>query len=157
MKELKSNLKYIQGGLELIDVVKNLWEKLNNHHKEKSIHFKEHHSNLTYDMRKEALLIKSRAGKIKIDIVKDIANESLVGYCISTISSDKVGEVDSLYVETEYRGQNIGDYFMEKALEWMDSNNVVKKQIGVAAGNDKVYEFYKRYNFYPRVTMLVQK
>ena len=157
MKELKSSFQYISGGEELLNIVKDLWEKLNNYHKEKSIHFKNHYFGFTYDMRKEALLKKSELGKIKVDIVKDLDNGAIIGYCISTIDGNDVGEIDSLYVEDEYRGNNIGDYFMEKAVNWMDLNNTIRKQIGVAEGNENVYEFYRKYNFYPKVTTLVQK
>jgi hypothetical protein len=35
--------------------------------------------------------------------------------------------------------------------------SVQKTILGVAEGNESVFPFYRRYNFYPRVTILWQK
>jgi len=37
---LKENIRYILGDENLLDDIKELWEALNEHHKEKPLHFK---------------------------------------------------------------------------------------------------------------------
>jgi len=43
---------------------------------------------------------------------------------------------------------------MKSALGWMDSLSVEKRTIGVAVGNEEVFGFYAKYNFYPRMIVL---
>ena len=109
---------------------------------------------MTFDRRKKELLEKSGKGAMRIDIAKDANTRVIIGYCISTISEKKQGEIESIFIEEDYRRHGIGDNFMEKTLAWMDSLAVVKKIIAVAAGNEEALIFYSRHNFYPKVTIL---
>lgn len=150
------NIEYISGGHELLDLVKPLWERLNEHHRVNAKFFSDRYENLTFDARKKKFL-DSTDTKLKIDLVHDVEKDSYVGYCISTISSDEVGEIDSLYVDEGYRKLGIGDALMHRALEWQNVNNVKQKTIAVAGGNERVLDFYKKYNFYPRRIVLEEK
>lgn len=146
---------FLTGGTELLDFVQPLWEKLNKHHQFNSIYFKDKFSNLTFDMRKKKFINDANI-ELRIDIVKDPENLALVGYCISTVTIDSVGEIDSLYIEPEYRKFGIGDKLMRSSLDWLDSKNVRMKIIGVAEGNEQAFDFYKKYGFYERRTILEQ-
>ena len=53
-----SNINYINGNIELLDSVKPLWEKLNNHHKENSTNFSHNYEMFTFDFRKKNFMIK---------------------------------------------------------------------------------------------------
>ncbi|AOT70475.1 GNAT family N-acetyltransferase [Geosporobacter ferrireducens] len=150
------HLEYIQGSKELLDLVQPLWEKLNKHHKLHSNYFSEKFSQQTFTIRKSKFLGED-ISDIKIDLVKDKETSLYVGYCISTVNGKGVGEIDSLYIEREYRKFGLGDQFMVKALEWLDSKQVKTKIIGVAEGNDAALKFYKRYGFYTRRIILEQK
>jgi hypothetical protein len=46
---------------------------------------------------------------------------------------------------------------MNRALTWLDLQDVHTKVIAVAVGNERVYTFYERFGFYPRLVMLKQK
>ena len=46
---------------------------------------------------------------------------------------------------------------MKKALAWMDEKGAVKKVVAVAAGNEQAFNFYERYGFVPRKTVLEQQ
>lgn len=59
-------------------------------------------------------------------------------------------------MDKEYRKYGLGDKLMNSALEWLDSNQVKTKIIGVAEGNENVLEFYKKYGFYKRSVILQQ-
>ena len=148
-------LDFITGGEELLDSVQPLWEKLNNYHQINSSNFPDKFKNLTFDMRKKKFM-NDAYPELRIDLVKDQENNAFVGYCISTITMDLIGEIDSLYIEPEYRKFGIGDKLMSRSLEWLDSKNVRTKIIGVAEGNEQVFDFYKKYGFYERRTILEQ-
>lgn len=152
---MKNEITYAQSGPEGLDNVAGLWRKLRLHHKERSTYFKEEMDTVPWEERKQWLLKKAgNNGKFLVETARD--KDKLVGYCISSIS-EKEGEIESIYVEKEYRKQHIGEHFMKSALAWMDSRGVTRKIIGVAVGNEEAFGFYRKFNFYPRVTILRQK
>lgn len=108
-------------------------------------------------MRKKELLDKSINGHLKIDIVKYRDTEETIGYCISSISDKKNGEVDSIYIEEEYRSIGIGAHLIKRALNWMDEKGVKSKKIVVAVGNEELLSFYQKFDFLPRHIVLEQK
>ena len=137
-----------------IDLIVPLWEKLNQHHRVRSPHHAAHFARMTFDLRKKALLKKTGEGTMRIDLAKDTDTGAIIGYCLSTISEEKEGEIQSIFVEKDYRLYGIGDNFMKKAIAWMDNLSIAKRTIAVATGNEEVFTFYSRYNFYPSVTIL---
>jgi len=153
---MKNSIKYIETDQSGLDFVGFLWEKLNEHHRVRSLHFAEHFARMIWDVRKNELLKKSINGFMRVDIAKDVETGKLVGYCISSVTVAKVGEIESIFIEKEYRRSGIGDVFMKKALKWMEGLSVTRIIIGVGAGNEEVFPFYARYGFYPGVTILTQ-
>jgi ribosomal protein S18 acetylase RimI-like enzyme len=150
-----SNFEFINGSRELLDLVQPLWEKLNKHHEANSNNFSDRFRNLKFEVRKNKF-INDKNLEVKIDLIKDKDKAIYIGYCISTINKELIGEIDSLFVEKEYRKYGLGDKLMNGALEWLNSNEVKMKVIGVAEGNENVLEFYKRYGFYKRRVILEQ-
>jgi GNAT superfamily N-acetyltransferase len=149
-------IEYIETDRHGLDSIGFLWEKLNEHHRVRSLHFIEHFDRMTWDVRKKELLEKSVNGSMRVDIAKDVKTGKYIGYCISTVNAAKMGEIESIFIEKDYRRQGIGDNFMKKALQWMDGLSVTKRIIGVAAGNEEAFPFYAGYNFYPGVTIMRQ-
>ena len=78
------------------------------------------------------------------------------GYCVSSLDSEKTGEIESIFVDATYRRTGIGGSLMENALSWMNQEGAVAKIVEVAAGNEKAFGFYGRYGFLPRKTVLKQ-
>ncbi|ABR47613.1 GCN5-related N-acetyltransferase [Alkaliphilus metalliredigens QYMF] len=150
-----NDFEFISGSRELIDLVQPLWEKLNKHHEINSDFFSDKFKNLKFEVRKDKF-IKDNDLEIKIDLIKDTEKGLHIAYCISTISKDLIGEIDSIFVEKEYRKYGLGDKLMNRALEWLNSKQVKIKIIGVAEGNQNALEFYKRYGFYKRRVILEQ-
>lgn len=150
-----NTIDFVTGGTELLDSVQPLWEKLNKHHQVNSRYSADKFKNFTFDLRKKKFIDDANT-ELRIDLVKALENQTFVGYCISTITIDSVGEIDSLYIEPEYRKFGIGDKLMSRSLEWLDSKNVKMKIIVVAEGNEQVFNFYKKYGFYERRTILEQ-
>lgn len=153
--ENMSRFDFITGSVELIDFIKPLWEKLNKYHEVKSIYFSDKYKNNTFDKRKSKFVSNNNL-KVRIDLIKDIEKNLYIGYCISTIDIDQIGEIDSLFIEEEYRKYGLGDQLMNKSVEWLDLNKVKMKVISVAEGNEAVLEFYKRYGFHRRRIILEQ-
>ena len=146
-------IKYTETDQCGLDSIEPLWLKLREHHKVRSKYFSKH--NITFATRKLGLLGKSQKGVLRIYLATDVDEGILVGYCVATVS-EGTGEVESIYVEEDYRHSGIADNLMKRAMAWMDKLSVTKRIIGVANGNEEVFGFYSRYNFYPKVTILEQ-
>lgn len=147
------DIKIITGGSELLKEVKPLWEQLNLHHKKLANNFLRHFEELNFIDRESSFIKKY---KLKVDLVKDNNKDLYVGYCISSISEENVGEIDSLYVDKRYRKYGVGDRLMKDALKWFDNNSVILKTIVVAEGNEEVLKFYEKYGFYTKKLVLQQ-
>jgi ribosomal protein S18 acetylase RimI-like enzyme len=139
-----------------LDTIAPLWRKLNEHHKVRSKNFKEHFSRMMWEKRKTELLEKSKNGAMLIDLAKDKQSGKYIGYCVSTVDEKNHGELESIFIEEEYRKCGIGGHFIKNSIKWMDSRGAIAKTIAVAAGNEEVFRFYTKYGFYPRVTILMQ-
>jgi ribosomal protein S18 acetylase RimI-like enzyme len=126
---------------EKINLIKPLWERLRDMHAKKSEHFEGKFKKFTFDFRKEELL---KAEKLNLLIVKDV--DKLVGYCISTVDKTE-GDIESLFLEKKYREYGIGNELMKKSIEWIKSNNPESISVTVAAGNEGVLDFYRRFGF----------
>ena len=64
--------------------------------------------------------------------------------------------IESIYLDEGYRLKGIGDYLMRRHLDWMDKNGVKLKNLTIVVGNEDLLNFYKRYNFYPKLILLEQ-
>lgn len=131
-----------------LDLIRSLWEKLNQLHYELSPDFKVRFNSLTWETRKSKLIEKAQ--EILIEFALD-TNDKVIGYCISTIDKmdNTIGEIDSIFIEEKYRGQGIGKELMKNASNWFHSNNVLTQKILIGVGNEKVIEYYKEFGFYP--------
>jgi diamine N-acetyltransferase len=153
----KIPVEYSITGPDGLDLIQPLWEKLRDHHVRMSRNFTRHFAGVTFDLRKKQLLEKSRDGRLQIDLAKDPATGAIVGYCATSINKAKQGEIESIYVEQDYRGAGIGDALMTRALDWLATLAVQKTILAVAEGNESVFAFYRRHNFYSRATILERK
>ncbi len=151
-----NKIEYIESNEKDIETIAHLWEKLNEHHRKNSKYFAERFSQLTFHTREKVFLEKAKSGTLRIDLARDLDSNQYIGYCISSITKDNEGEIDSIYIEENYRRLGIGDYFMKKAVEWMDNRSVKTKKIVIAFGNEEVIEFYSRYGFLPLFTTVIQ-
>lgn len=147
---------YITGGMELLDAVGPLWEKLNAYHAERSPYFASEHVRMTYAERKVYFQTLAQSAELRVDLAHDSETGRYVGYCVSAVTAGS-GAVESIYIESGYRGQGIGDTLMQRTLAWMDDHYVPIKRVVVAAGNEEAFGFYARYGFRPRRIILQQQ
>jgi ribosomal protein S18 acetylase RimI-like enzyme len=131
--------------------IKPLWEKLNRLHRERSDHFADHFDRFTFEDR-----IREFEGKPHLAVFaagKDPGE--YLAYCIASADGD-TGEVDSLYVDPECRGEGIGRQLMERAMAWLSGTGCPRVRISVAQGNEQALGFYETFGFKPRFVMLEQ-
>lgn len=119
--------------------------------------FQADHRGRVFAGRKKALLEKAESGKLRVDLVKLKDTDRYIGYCISSNDQKHIGEIESIFVEDDFRNQGIGDNLMQKALAWMEKEQVKSKIVGVVYGNERAFPFYARYGFFPSATILRQK
>jgi ribosomal protein S18 acetylase RimI-like enzyme len=150
-------IAYLAGSVDLLDSVEPLWEQLREHHERRSTHFADDYAGRTFTQRKAGLLHKVAPPGLRIDLARDTTTDRFVGYCISTVTSGHVGEVESIFVEPGYQGLGIGDALVRRALAWMGQQGAESKQVLVAVGNEEVLPFYSHYGFLPRYILMKQK
>ena len=133
-----------------IDLVGPLWHKLREHQRVRSSHFAAHYGRRTWPARRAELLAKAGEGGLHVDVARDTETGRLVGYCISTVSANREGRLESIYLEPDCRKLGLGDTLMKRALDWLARKHTVSRTLIVGAGNEEVLGFYARYDFYPK-------
>ena len=107
----------------------------------------------TFDQRRAELLAKA-ATRLAVWLAS--ADEKDIGYCVSTITADRIGEVDSLYVVPTYRGRGVGHGLMSRAMNWFGRQSIQSIVVEVISGNDAAQRFYARYGFLPRTVRMLR-
>jgi GNAT superfamily N-acetyltransferase len=156
MAERTHKIKYVHGDQNMLNDLKELWEKLNSYHCERSEYFKQHYLGMTFEKRKSDLLKKAQGGELRVDMAIDEETCRGVAYIVSTINAAKAGEVESVFVEEPYRRNGVGGSLIQNALAWMDEMGAVEKTVEVSYGNESAWGFYGSFGFMPRKTTLKQ-
>ncbi len=141
-------MKIIKLEKENLMDIKPLWKELNTLHGKLASNFKEHFDSFTFKSRKNILEKKE-----KLSIFVASNNGIYIGYCIASIEKEK-GEIDSLFIQKEYRNKNIGNQLMKNALEWLSLKGCPVINIHVAEGNELSLGFYEKFGFKKRFTTL---
>jgi len=141
------NISILEKDIKELVLIKPLWEKLKFIHLDKSVYFKNKFKKFTFDQRMEQIYEKSQNGVIKFDMILDNDNGNYVGYCLSSMKNN-FGEIESIFVEDEYRMLRLGDKLMKNALNWFELNKITNISISVVYANDDVLPFYERYGFH---------
>ena len=149
-------IKYVFGNEALLDSIKSLWQSLNQYHLDLSPNFKQDYIEMNFEKRKSYWLKKAANSELRVDIAIDSATGLNLAYCVSSIDERKTGQIESIFVDTYYRGCGIGDSLMKRVLNWMDQKGAVAKIVEVAAGNEQAFSFYNQYGFLIRKTVLKQ-
>lgn len=140
------NISIIEKGLDEIEIIKPLWEQLNFVHINNSVFFKKEYGNLSFSERMKLIYNKVHDSIFKFDLILDNETGTFVGYCLSSIQSTK-GDIESIYIDKQYRRLGLGDKLMRRALEWFKTNSIDDIKIDVVYANDEALPFYKCYGF----------
>jgi ribosomal protein S18 acetylase RimI-like enzyme len=139
-----------------LDLIRELWTELNHFHVGKSVYFRQHYEGMTFEVRKGQLLKITAQGSLRIDLAIDTEKNRTIGYCVSSVSFEKAGEIESIFVLESYRRRGIGTILVGNALAWMDTMEVEKKRVSVSYGNEEMWVFYRTFGLMPRMTVLEQ-
>lgn len=139
---------------EGLDEIRPLWEKLRAYHAPLFSHFPGEGPPFVFEPRKKGLLAKAAAGRIRVELASRVSDNTNVAYCVSTITADGCGEVDSLFVDECLRSRGIGGQLVRNALAWMDVEGASSKVVNVAHANAAALAFYAQFGFLPRTVLL---
>jgi len=89
-------------------------------------------------------------------IAADSETGKNIGYCICSVFND-YGEIDSIFVEEQYRKHNVGNEFMIKANQFFRDHSVKNKFLSVYVGNEQAILFYNRHHYYQKHIILEKK
>lgn len=140
-----------------IELIRPLWIQLNRHHRANARVFKDVYARWTFDERKAYFVKVAERSLLHIDLAFDPEQEQYAGYCVSSLSEDRAGEIESIYVEETYRSLGIGTNLLSRALMWLNNNGSIRNRVSVADGNEATFPFYRKFGFYPRMTVLEQR
>jgi diamine N-acetyltransferase len=153
-----SSIEYRRTDIREIDSIRPLWYLLNEYMSTQTTNFRSHFEQMTFEKRKAYFEQLAFAGTLCIDLAFDVRDRNrCVGYCVSSLSKEKTGEIESIYVDDVYRSCGIGSTLVTRALVWLDENGSTRNRVSVSEGNELVWKFYKKFKFYPRITVLEQK
>jgi diamine N-acetyltransferase len=148
---------YRTTGPDEIGLIRPLWEQLNEYHRGKATRFREHYEKMTFEERRSHFDRLYESGHVRLDLAQERKTGRYVGYCVSSVSAAHEGEIESLFVDREFRSAGIGTALVTRGLGWMDSLGAVRKRVSVGDGNESAWAFYRKFGFYPRMTILEQK
>ncbi len=141
-------MKIIQIAPENIETIQPLWEGLRRLHEERSTHFNEHFKSFTFEKRVAQFKYRDN-----IAVFAAKTDTDMIGYCIASIK-DKIGEIDSIYINPQHRSAGIGDQLFKHAENWLKTQNIKKIELRVAQGNESVFGFYDQHGYQHRYSVL---
>jgi len=139
---------------ESLDTIRPLWEQLRAYHGQLTSPFAGEMERATFEARKQELLTKSTNGTLHIELVSTTSDAADIAYCVSTVSAEGQGEIDSLFVDARFRGQGIGSELIRHALAWLDGIGAKTKVVAVGYANEEALALYRRFGFQPRTVLL---
>jgi len=155
-------IEYRRTDIREIDCIRPLWCLLNRYMSTQTTNFRSHFEQMTFEKRRAYFEQVATEGMLCIDLAFDVRDrDRYVGYCVSSLSKDKTGmitgEIESIFVDDLYRSRGIGSALVTRAVGWLDENGSTRNRVSVSEGNESVWNFYKKFEFYPRMTVLEQK
>lgn len=140
-----------------IALIRELWNELNAYHRERAGVFREYYNQTSFDNRKEYFEKLAANGLFRLILASDREDGLIIGYIVSSLSAEQTGEIESVFVTGRYRGMGVGSVLVTMALAWLDEHGSVRNRVSVADGNEEALDFYRKFDFYPRMTVLEQK
>lgn len=144
---------FTTGGEELLPQIRPLWNELKKHHVEVAGVFSPVYARADWESRRADLERKAFDDKLRVDLVT--CGSELIAYAVSTIDHKCIGEIDSLCVKEQYRGQGIGKQLIRRAIDWMESEGAKSYTLQVVHGNERAMSLYQSLGFLPVMHVLM--
>lgn len=150
-------IEYRTTDIRDIELIRPLWIQLNEYHHKNAKTFRSHYERMTFEDRKAYFEKLAAAGSLHLVLAfNPLSGGQYIGYCVTSLSPEKTGEIESIFVEEEYRALGIGSALVTRAMVWLNENGSVRNRVPVSDGNEEVWNFYKKFGFHPRMMMLEQ-
>jgi GNAT superfamily N-acetyltransferase len=156
MSGAPDQFQYHTIGIDQVGLLQPLWQKLNADDASISAHFSDEFHLHTFQQRKWEFIEKSKSSPIHIQLVSTPEDGKFIAYSLTTLSPEKHGEIDNIFVDRDYRGAGIGTELMHRALAWLDGHGAATKSVTVMFENAPATRFYARFGFRTRTTTLFQ-
>jgi ribosomal protein S18 acetylase RimI-like enzyme len=150
-------IEYFATGIGEVELIRDLWTELNAHHRDKAGMFRDYYDRTTFETRKVYFLKIATTGIVRLFLASDRENGRVIGYLVCSLSSEHTGEIESVFVTERYRCAGVGSTLITLALSWLDGAGSERNRVSVADGNEEAFAFYRKFDFYPRMTVLEQK
>jgi len=129
-----------------IDLIAPLWEQLNEHNK--AAHKKCFGEDLHETWADKKRELRKRSDQCLLKFNYATSNDTIAGYCISSINPRKEGEIISLFVLPEFRGGGIGGCLIKEHIRWLRENGAKSVFLYVHPCNIDAIRFYWRFHFF---------
>ena len=143
-----------EGSFELLSLCDNLWELFITNQAENAGEMSFGVEEYIRGLRDGGLVKKAKDGKLYVQLVYVDEKQEPIGFCITSLTKDKAGEIEAIYVCDRYQGNKLGGRLLQKAMVWMEQEQAIEQRLVVATGNEKVIGFYTKYGFFPGYTTL---
>jgi GNAT superfamily N-acetyltransferase len=156
MSEAATTFIYRLVGPDRLEAIRPLWEKLRAYHAPLLHRFPGELPPFIFEPRKQEILAKAAAERIRIELVSVAPGAEDIAYCVTTVSAGNRGELDSIFVDERFRGRGFGTELIRRALAWLETTGASSKVVTVAYANEKALALYQRFGFHPRTILLQQ-
>ena len=146
--------KFLEGSSELLPYCHDLWDLFIQNQIQNAGEMSDSISTYLHSQYNDGLVAKTSDGKLHIQLVYPSNKDNPIGFCITSLSNNGIGEVEALYILDKDRGNNLGTKLLQRSLQWMKEHNALEQKLIVAAGNEQVFSFYQKFRFYPGYTAL---
>jgi GNAT superfamily N-acetyltransferase len=151
---MNKHIEYVYGGMELFADTVPLRLRLLEHHSRMSHHFASYYSPARIEGTKQFLAECSTRESLHIGLARHTPTTRNVGFCISTVNPEHIGEIFAIWVEDDFKNLGIGAELSARALAWLRSRHPNHLEIHVLFENEKVRSFYERLGFVPQTILL---
>lgn len=149
-----NSFHFKEGSSELLNYCGNLWELFISNQAQNAGEMSLGVQEYLHSLRNESLLQKTKDGKLHVQLVYVGKEQEPIGFCITSLTKDRVGEIETLYVVDRYQRNKLGGKLFQNAMAWMETEKAIEQRLVVATGNEKVFNFYAKYGFFPGYTTL---
>lgn len=130
--------------IDQLGQIEPLWVRLNSLHRDLDETCGKPRRDTTWEQRYRQFLEKAQ-GKCLIQIVK--SEFEAAGYCFTSIDHENKGEIDSIFLDPEWRGRGLGKELMQNALDWLKKEGCEEIKLSVHPGNTEAIAFYRSLGF----------
>jgi ribosomal protein S18 acetylase RimI-like enzyme len=134
-----------------IHEIQELWECNLSYHENIGSHFASQYQGLSFFKRMEIL---DDFSEEDLCITLAWSDDVKAGYCLSTFKNG-VGELLTMHVHENFRGQGIGQSLVKDHLKWFNAKDCTAIGVHVDCSNANTIAFYSKLGFFPN-TMYMQ-